>query len=42
MTDVAWSQPHHDGSAMYVPDPTPKLGRKVKVLLRVGVRDVGK
>lgn len=30
-----WSQPHHDGSAMYVPDPNPKLGGKVNVFLRV-------
>jgi alpha-glucosidase len=35
MTDSAWSQPHHDGSATYVPDPNPKLGGKVNVLLRV-------
>ena len=35
MTDTVWSQPHHDGSAMYVPDPNPKLGGKVNVLLRV-------
>ena len=35
MTDTAWSHPHHDGSATYVPDPNPKLGGKVNVLLRV-------
>ena len=35
MTDTAWSRPHHDGSATYVPDPNPKLGGKVNVLLRV-------
>ena len=35
MTDIAWSQPHHDGSATYVPDPNPKLGGRVSVLLRV-------
>ena len=35
MTDTAWSQPHHDGSAIYVSDPNPKLGGKVNVLLRV-------
>jgi alpha-glucosidase len=30
-----WSLPHHDGSAMYVPEPNPKLGGKVDVFLRV-------
>jgi alpha-glucosidase len=35
MTDAAWSEPHHDGSALYVPDPNPKLGAKVNVFLRV-------
>jgi alpha-glucosidase len=35
MTQAAWSQPHHDGSALYVPDPTPRLGGQVDVLLRV-------
>jgi len=35
MTDALWSQPHHDGSEMYVSDPNPKLGGKVSVLLRV-------
>ena len=35
MTDSLWSQPHHDGSETYVPDPTPKLGGKVTVFLRV-------
>jgi alpha-glucosidase len=34
MTDTAWSDPHHDGSALYVPDPNPKLGGKVNVFLR--------
>lgn len=33
--DAVWSLPHHDGSALYVPDPTPKLGGKVSVFLRV-------
>lgn len=35
MTDAVWSQPHHDGSEMYIPDPTPKLGGTVSVFLRV-------
>ena len=35
MTDAAWSQPHHDGSATYVPDPSPSLGGRVSVFLRV-------
>ncbi|MCB0257925.1 MAG: glycoside hydrolase family 13 protein, partial [Anaerolineae bacterium] len=35
MTDTVWSLPHHDGSELYVPDPTPKLGGKVTVFLRV-------
>ena len=35
MTETAWSQPHHDGSETYVPEPTPKLGGKVTVFLRV-------
>lgn len=35
MTQDLWSQPHHDGSALYVPDPTPRLGGRVDVLLRV-------
>lgn len=35
MTEPLWSQPHHDGSALYVPNPTLKLGGKVSVLLRV-------
>jgi alpha-glucosidase len=28
-------EPHHDGSEIYVPDPTPRLGGVVDVLLRV-------
>jgi len=35
MTDTAWSQPHHDGSATYVPEPNPKLGGRVTVFLRI-------
>jgi alpha-glucosidase len=35
MTDALWSQPHHDGSEMYVPEPNPRLGGRVKVFLRV-------
>jgi len=35
MLDTTWFQPHHDGAALYVPDPTPKLGGKVTVFLRV-------
>ena len=35
MLDMIWSQPHHDGSALYVPESTPKLGSKVNVFLRV-------
>jgi alpha-glucosidase len=35
MTDTLWSQPHHDGSATYVPEPDPRLGGKVTVFLRV-------
>jgi alpha-glucosidase len=35
MTEAVWSQPHHDGSGRYVPDPHPQLGGKVDVLLRV-------
>jgi alpha-glucosidase len=35
MNAAAWSQPHHDGSQVYVPDPNPRLGGKVDVLLRV-------
>lgn len=30
-----WDHPHHDGSAMYVSNPTPKLGDAVTVFLRV-------
>lgn len=37
-----WSQPHHDGSALYVPEPTPRLGGRFDVLLRVPqASDVG-
>jgi alpha-glucosidase len=35
IADYLWSQPHHDGSETYVPDPNPKLGGKVTVFLRV-------
>ena len=35
MTEAIWSLPHHDGSELYVPEPTPQLGGKVSVLLRV-------
>lgn len=35
MSDALWSQPHHDGSVMYVPDPTPTLGGKVSLFLRI-------
>ncbi|HET9905334.1 MAG TPA: glycoside hydrolase family 13 protein [Anaerolineales bacterium] len=35
MTDTLWSQPHHDGSETYVPEPNPKLGGKLNVFLRV-------
>lgn len=35
MTDTVWSQPHHDGSTIYVPEPNPRLGGKVTVFLRV-------
>ncbi|MEF2280257.1 glycoside hydrolase family 13 protein [Deinococcus sp. YIM 134068] len=35
MTDAPWSQPHHDGSELYVPDPTPPLGGQTDVFLRV-------
>ncbi|MFL7838416.1 MAG: glycoside hydrolase family 13 protein [Candidatus Promineifilaceae bacterium] len=31
----AYSQPHHDGSEKYVPEPNPELGDKVAVFLRV-------
>ncbi len=31
----AWSFPHHDGSALYVPEQAPALGATVPVLLRV-------
>lgn len=30
-----WSEPHHDGSALYVSDPAPNLGDTVPVFLRV-------
>lgn len=32
---AVWSQPHHDGSPLYVPDASPRLGGRVDVLLRV-------
>lgn len=35
MTDGIWSLPHHDGSALYVPEPNPRLGGTATVLLRV-------
>ena len=35
MTVLAWSLPHHDGSELYVPDPSPRLGGTVTVLMRV-------
>lgn len=35
MTQPLWLQPHHDGSELHVPDPTPRLGGRVDVLLRV-------
>jgi alpha-glucosidase len=35
MSDAAWSQPHHDGSELYVPEPHLKLGGKTSVFLRV-------
>lgn len=35
MMKTMWTLPHHDGSELYVPDPTPKLGGKVRIFLRV-------
>lgn len=35
MTDAAWSLPHHDGSATYVPEPRLRLGGRFDVFLRV-------
>lgn len=35
MTETEWSQPHHDGSALYVAESNPKLGGRVNVFLRV-------
>lgn len=35
MTNAAWSQPRHDGSVLYVPEPNPRLGGKVRVFLRL-------
>ena len=35
MIEALWSLPHHDGSAIYVPEPHAKLGGKVAVFLRV-------
>lgn len=44
MRDVATPVPHHDGSALYVPEGVPALGDTVPVRVRVprsaGVRDV--
>ncbi|MGO3430373.1 MAG: glycoside hydrolase family 13 protein, partial [Cellulosimicrobium funkei] len=44
MHDVATPVPHHDGSALYVPEGVPALGDTVPVRVRVprsaGVRDV--
>jgi alpha-glucosidase len=37
MMETIWSRPHHDGSALYVPEPNPHLGGKTTVLLRVPV-----
>ncbi len=33
--ESVWSQPHHDGSALYVPEPRLRLGGTVSVFLRV-------
>ncbi|WP_216319731.1 glycoside hydrolase family 13 protein [Deinococcus aestuarii] len=35
MTDALWAQPHHDGSPLYVPEPSPRLGGRADVFLRV-------
>ena len=35
MSVAHWSLPHHDGSPVYVPEPTPELGGTVPVFLRV-------
>jgi alpha-glucosidase len=35
VSEALWALPHHDGSALYVPDPHPELGSTVAVLLRV-------
>lgn len=35
MNDSLWTRPHHDGSALYVPQPNPALGGTVDVRLRV-------
>lgn len=35
MLQPLWAIPHHDGSELYVPDPTPTLGGKAAVRLRV-------
>ena len=35
MAEAAWFEPHHDGSALYVLEPNPKLGGTASVLLRV-------
>ena len=35
MAPAPWALPHHDGSGLYVPDPTPDLGGRLTVRLRV-------
>ena len=35
MAETLWDQPHHDGSAVHVPDPNLRLGGRIDVLLRV-------
>ncbi len=35
MTQHLWTQPHHDGSSLYVSDPAPSLGDTVTVFLRL-------
>ncbi len=35
MTEASWSQPHHDGCRLYVPEPTLRLGGTVSVFMRV-------
>jgi alpha-glucosidase len=42
MMETIWSRPHHDGSALYVPEPNPQLGSKITIFLRVPrTSDVG-